>query len=127
VTPTIVALRARTEDIKRREVEKIMARLGHLSTEDRAAVESMAAAIINKVVHGTMVTLKAEAASADGAAYVDAARRFFNLDETPAGYSAGQIEGRGLPEGSASSNGAGRVTDMSSIPKPTKEQSRRVS
>lgn len=126
VTPTIVALRTRTEDIKRREVDKLMARLGHLSTEDRAAVESMASAIINKVVHGTMVTLKAEATSAGGAAYVDAARRFFNLEDTPAGYTAGHTEDPGLQEGSAASNGAGRLTDMSAIQQPTKEQNRRV-
>jgi hypothetical protein len=30
-----------------------------------------------------MITLKSEVASADGAAFVEAARRFFNLGETP--------------------------------------------
>ena len=93
VTPTIVALRTRSEEIKRREVDKIMARLGHLSADDRAAVEAMASAIVNKMVHGTMVTLKAEATSASGAAYVDAARRFFNLESSPTGYPDGHAEG----------------------------------
>ncbi len=125
VTPTIVALRTRTEEIKRREVDKIMARLGHLAPEDRAAVESMASAIINKMVHGTMVTLKAEATSASGAAYVDAARRFFNLEETPAGYTSGHAEG---PDGQGTgvSNGTGRLPDTSAVPHPIKEQGRRV-
>jgi glutamyl-tRNA reductase len=85
VTPTIVALRNRADDIKRMELEKAFARLSHLSTEDRQAVESMASAMINKIVHGTMVTLKAEANGSGGAAFVEAARRFFNLDDpTPA-------------------------------------------
>ena len=126
VTPTIVALRARTEDIKRREVDKIMARLGHLSTEDRAAVESMASAIINKVVHGTMVTLKAEATSADGAAYVDAARRFFNLEALPEGCPVENSEGSAVSEESATNNGAGRLSDSSVRQQPIKEPSRRV-
>ena len=82
VTPTIVALRSRTEDIKRREVDKVLARMPHLSSDDRAAVEALASAIVNKMVHGTMVTLKNEATSSSGAAYVDAARRFFSLEET---------------------------------------------
>lgn len=127
VTPTIVALRSRTEDIKRREVDKIMARLGHLSADDRAAVEAMASAIINKMVHGTMVTLKAEATSAGGAVYVDAARRFFNLESAPAGYPAGHAEGPDEQEGSTARNGTDRRVDTSLIPNTTKEQGRRVS
>jgi glutamyl-tRNA reductase len=81
VTPTIVALRNRTEDIKRMELEKAFARMAHLSPDDRQAVESMASAIINKMVHGTMVTLKAEASGSAGAAFVEAARRFFNIED----------------------------------------------
>lgn len=64
------------------ELEKAFARMAHLSAEDRQAVESMASAIINKMVHGTMVTLKAEASGSGGAAFVEAARRFFNLEDS---------------------------------------------
>ena len=127
VTPTIVALRSRSEEIKRREVDKIMARLGHLSADDRAAVETMASAIINKLVHGTMVTLKAEATSADGAAYVDAARRFFNLASATTGCPDDHAEGSEEPERSTASNGAGRHVDVPLIPTTTKGQGRRVS
>jgi glutamyl-tRNA reductase len=35
VTPTIVALKGRVEDIKRAEVEKALARLGHLPPQER--------------------------------------------------------------------------------------------
>jgi glutamyl-tRNA reductase len=87
VTPTIVALRARTEKIKRGELEKTLGRLGHLSSQERELVESLASAIVNKLIHGAMVTLKAEANSSGGAAFVEAARRFFNLDEALTGQS----------------------------------------
>jgi glutamyl-tRNA reductase len=83
VTPTIVALKSRVEDIKRAEVEKVLGRLAHLPPNERALVEAMASAIVNKLIHNTMVTLKSEVASADGAAFVEAARRFFNLGEAP--------------------------------------------
>ncbi len=87
VTPTIVALRARTEEIKRAELEKTLGRLGHLSTHERELVQNLASAIVNKLIHGTMVTLKAEANSSDGAMFVEAARRFFCLEEAPTGRS----------------------------------------
>jgi glutamyl-tRNA reductase len=83
VTPTIVALRSRTEDIKRSELEKILARLPQLSQSERELVEGLASSLINKLIHGTMITLKAEADTANGMAFVEAARRFFNLDGRP--------------------------------------------
>jgi len=59
-----------------------MGRLAHLSPQERALVEGMASSIVNKLIHNTMVTLKTEVTSAEGAAFVEAARRFFNLSET---------------------------------------------
>ncbi|HEY5627648.1 MAG TPA: glutamyl-tRNA reductase [Nitrospira sp.] len=81
VTPTIVALKSRVEDIKRAELEKTLTRMAHLSPQERALVESMASSIVNKLIHNTMVTLKSEVTTSDGAAFVEAARRFFNLNE----------------------------------------------
>ena len=80
VTPTIVALRNRVDDMKRAEVDKVLARLPHLSPQDRELVEGLASSIVNKLIHRTMVTLKAEVHSSSGPAFVEAARRFFSLD-----------------------------------------------
>jgi glutamyl-tRNA reductase len=80
VTPTIVALRSRVDEIKRAEVEKVLGRLTHLSPQDRELVEGMASSIVNKLIHRTMVTLKTEVNSSSGPAFVEAARRFFHLD-----------------------------------------------
>ncbi|HLZ34004.1 MAG TPA: glutamyl-tRNA reductase [Nitrospira sp.] len=95
VTPTIVALKNRAEDIKRAEVEKALGRLAHLSPQERALVEGMASSIVNKLIHNTMVTLKTEVTSADGAAFVEAARRFFNLSEGGAAPQAEDVEAQG--------------------------------
>jgi len=83
VTPTIVALRNRVDDIKRSEVEKVLGRLAHLSPQDRELVEGMASSLVNKLIHRTMVTLKTEVNSSSGPAFVEAARRFFHLDQPP--------------------------------------------
>ena len=80
-TPTIVALRRRAEEIKRSEVEKALSRLGHLNPKEHDAIEGLASAIINKLLHGPLVTLKAEAQSKNGFAFIEAARRFFDLPE----------------------------------------------
>jgi glutamyl-tRNA reductase len=82
VTPTIVALRNRVDEIKRAELDKTLGRLAHLTHEDRELVEGLASSIVNKLIHSTMITLKSEANSASGVAFVEAARRFFNLDES---------------------------------------------
>ena len=90
VTPLIVALRRRADEIKQVELEKTLARLKHLSLQDREAVEALASAVVNKLLHGSLVTLKAEADSSTGALYLEAARRFFNLvDNGSARHSSG--------------------------------------
>jgi len=80
VTPTIVALRNRVDDIKRAEVERVLGRLEHLSSQDRELVEGLASSIVNKLIHPTMITLKTEVNSSSGPAFIEAARRFFHLD-----------------------------------------------
>jgi glutamyl-tRNA reductase len=95
VTPTIVALKTRVDDIRRAEVEKVMGRLGHLSPQERALVESMASSIVNKLIHNTMVTLKSEVTSTEGAAFVEAARRFFNLSDMGSASLTEEVESEG--------------------------------
>ena len=80
--PTIVALRRRADQIKRAEVEKVLTRLGNLNPKERQAIEGLASAIVNKLLHGPLVTLKSEAQSNNGFAFIEVARRFFDLPET---------------------------------------------
>ena len=82
-TPTIVALRNRAEEIKRTELEKILGRLGNLSPQERLVIEGLAAGIVNKLLHGTLTTLKAEADSHVGTLFIEAAKRFYSLEEKP--------------------------------------------
>jgi glutamyl-tRNA reductase len=74
-----------------------------------------------------MVTLKAEASSAGGAAYVDAARRFFNLEAASGSFQTEPTEGRIVQDETAAGNGTRQLTDASLRPQATKEKTRRVS
>ena len=56
-------------------------RFSELSEKDRITIEGLASSIVNKLLHGPLVTLKAEAQSQNGFAFIEAARRFFELRE----------------------------------------------
>jgi glutamyl-tRNA reductase len=77
VIPAITSLRARAEEIRAAE----LAKLGRLSDEERRTVESVTAQILNKLLHLPTVRMKEAAAAAEGAAYADAVRHLFGLEE----------------------------------------------
>jgi glutamyl-tRNA reductase len=77
VVPAIASLRARAEEIRAAE----LAKLGRLPEHERRTVESVTAQILNKLLHLPTVRMKQAAAAAEGAAYADAVRHLFGLDE----------------------------------------------
>src|SRR5512143_2591185 len=80
--PTIVDLREKVEDVRRRELEKTLGILNGITDDDRRAIEAMSQAIVNKLLHAPLVVLKQAAASKDeGEATIAVARRLFNLDK----------------------------------------------
>ncbi len=81
--PTITALRQRFEDIRRRELEKSFGgSLKDLSAEQRAALEDMTTAMINKILHGPTTQLKNNSQNDDEATlYVAALKKLFNLED----------------------------------------------
>src|SRR2546428_383474 len=79
VVPTIVALRERMEAIRRHEVERSLAALGALDPRQREALERLTQAIVNKVLHAPLTTLRRHRTDPAEAFYVEAARRLFRL------------------------------------------------
>ncbi len=77
VVPAIASLRARAEEIRAAE----LAKLGRLPEHERRTVESVTASILNKLLHLPTVRMKQAAAAAEGAAYADAVRHLFGLEE----------------------------------------------
>jgi glutamyl-tRNA reductase len=78
VVPAIASLRARAEEIRSAELAKVD---GKVSDAERRTLESVTAQILNKLLHLPTVRMKEAAVSADGAAYADAVRHLFGLEE----------------------------------------------
>jgi len=65
VAPAIVALQQKAEDIRRAEMERMHARLGSLTEEQRAAVEALTRGLVNKFLHPPMQAMKQAAREND--------------------------------------------------------------
>jgi glutamyl-tRNA reductase len=80
VVPEIASLRARAEEIRAAELARVLGRLG-LSESQHAAVDSVTAQIVNKLLHLPTVRLKEAAAGANGGTYAEAVRHLFGLGD----------------------------------------------
>jgi glutamyl-tRNA reductase len=78
VVPAIASLRARAEEIRSAELAKVDSRM---SADERRTLESVTSQILNKLLHLPTIRMKEAAVSADGAAYADAVRHLFGLEE----------------------------------------------
>jgi len=78
VVPAIASLRARAEEIRSAELAKLQ---GRVSDDERRTIESVTSQILNKLLHLPTVRMKEAAVSADGAAYADAVRHLFGLED----------------------------------------------
>lgn len=63
--PTIVALRDKAEEIKREELTKLLHRIPEFGEREKEAIEHMAAAIINKLIHPPTIALKEDSEDRD--------------------------------------------------------------
>jgi len=81
VKPTIVGLRRKLDDVRKAEVEKTLSNLNGLDKKERKAIEAMANAIVNKILHHPTSILKQSQEGSDGNMYVDAVRTLFDLPE----------------------------------------------
>ena len=70
---TIRALREHADDVRRRQLERALRKLGHLPERDRRVVEGLASSLVGAIVHAPTVTLRG---SPDRA---EAARALFDL------------------------------------------------
>ena len=80
--PTIVDLREKVEDVRKRELEKALGSLNGITDDQKRTVEAMSQAIVNKLLHAPLVVLKQAASGPDPSDNTIAiARRLFNLDK----------------------------------------------
>jgi glutamyl-tRNA reductase len=79
VVPVIKEFRSRMEALRAAEVERALRHLNHLPPEDRARVEQLSQALMNKFLHQPTVALKAAAEEGRGYGLLEALRRLFGL------------------------------------------------
>jgi len=80
VTPTIVAIREKADEVRQSELEKTLARMEHLSDKDKQAIEKMTSAMMNKILHHPIVYLKKDDSHKDKKVKLAMIRKLFNLD-----------------------------------------------
>lgn len=77
--PTIKALRERAEEMKKEELDKLLNKVAGLGEKDREAIEYMATALMNKLIHPPTAALKDS--SADKESLVALVRKLYGIDE----------------------------------------------
>lgn len=81
VVPTIVSLRQKVEEIVKSELDKSSSWLGNLDEQTRKNVEIMTTAIVNKIIHSPIASLKEESQDDNGlTSSLVLVRRLFKLD-----------------------------------------------
>jgi glutamyl-tRNA reductase len=81
VTPTIVTLRRKFEEVKDAEVAKAVSALGAEDPKMRKVVESLASSILNKILHAPIAALKKDADGRNPMELVAMVREIFDLPE----------------------------------------------
>lgn len=80
VTPTIVALRSRFDEIRRTELERTMAGWKDLPPDAEKRLEALTMAMMNKLLHPPTTALKKAGQGGRVDLYVDALRQLFELE-----------------------------------------------
>ena len=84
ITPTIIALKKKFEEIRKRELEKMFSFHPHLSEKERQSLEALTSAIVNKILHDPLTRLKQKDEEAMADVYLDALRTLFQLPDLTA-------------------------------------------
>jgi glutamyl-tRNA reductase len=79
--PVLRTFRSQMDRVRDEELHRAMRRLGHLSQDDREAVEHFSRALMNKFLHEPSVRLRAASANGHGLQIVDALRYLFALEQ----------------------------------------------
>jgi len=80
VTPTIVALRSKFEEVRQAELAKTLAGWKDLPPDSQKRLEACTSAIINKLLHTPTSLLKKTGQGGRNDLYVDALRQLFELE-----------------------------------------------
>jgi glutamyl-tRNA reductase len=92
ITPTIVALRKKFEDIRKKELEKTFTIHPNLSEKERKSLEALTSSIINKVLHDPVTFMKRADEEMMTDLYIDTLRTLFQLPSNEVEGASGKDE-----------------------------------
>ncbi len=81
ITPTLLDLRKKIDSIAKKEADKTLRTLNHLSEKDCKAIQNMMKALTKKILHDPTVFLKHHALEDNKSMVIDITRELFKLDE----------------------------------------------
>ncbi len=97
VVPLIAELREHAESIRRAELDKTLRRLPHLASEDQERLEALTQALVKKLLHKPIHTLRLQAGGPEAAEYTAVAREIYGLGSQPAHNADGERGKSSLP------------------------------
>lgn len=80
IVPTIIALKEKTEALRRAEMERSLSNLGKLNGSQIQAIEALTVSLADKIINDPILALKARTGRSGQENYLDIARKLFNLD-----------------------------------------------
>ncbi|NWG03202.1 MAG: glutamyl-tRNA reductase [Syntrophaceae bacterium] len=92
VTPTIVALKKKFEEIRKKELEKTLSLHPDLSDREKKSLEALTAAIVNKILHTPITLLKRTDEEGMSDLYLDTLHVVFGLPEKSSEPSGEELE-----------------------------------
>jgi glutamyl-tRNA reductase len=103
MVPTVRALRERFTAVGEQELERALAKMRHLPSQDQQQVEKAVRAVVNKLLHVPSTRLKTLAEDQDGLLYAEALCAVFDLrpDAAAAPSGTARDESAATPSGAA--------------------------
>jgi glutamyl-tRNA reductase len=80
VVPTILALKEKTEALRRSEIERSLSALGGLTAQQLSAIEALTVSLADKIINDPILILKNKTDNTGRDIYIDMVRKLFNLD-----------------------------------------------
>ena len=93
VTPTIISLRRKFDEIREAEMGKALSSLGPVDTRTRKVMESLASSILNKVLHAPISTLKRNGGAHSPSERIAVVRELFELADVEDRIGEAPMEG----------------------------------
>jgi glutamyl-tRNA reductase len=83
ITPTIIALREKFEEIRKKELDKTLSLHPNLTEKEKKSLEALTSSIINKILHEPVTLLKRSNGETTADLYLDSLQTLFKLQVAP--------------------------------------------